>query len=72
MGTTYQFDRQEFFSRVGHHCYQPISKCWEGMQDLKLMCTVKLLENNPHFETITEEIPRETSETNLIVNTSTE
>ena len=32
------------------------------MQDLKLMCAVKLLENNPHFETIIEEIPEETSE----------
>ena len=53
------------FSGVGHHCYQPISKHWKGMQDLKLMCAVKLLENNPHFETITEEIPKETSETNL-------
>ena len=35
------------------------------MQALKLMCAVKILENNPHFETIIEEIPNGTSETIL-------
>ena len=52
MGTTYKFNGQKLFSRIVHHCYQPISRCWKGMQALKLMCAVKILENNPHFETI--------------------
>ena len=65
METMYKFNGQKLFSRIGHHCYQPISKHWKGMQALKLMCAVKLIENCPHFETIFKEFSEKIFRTNF-------